>query len=84
MDTVADVPVMLVVLVPVLHGRSHPGRDAEADPMVSLTMEIPQLPVDTVIDVQLCRWSEFHRCRRGEVSCAPTAALGNKLVAGSS
>ena len=32
MDTVADVPVMLVVLVPVLHGRSHPGRDAEADP----------------------------------------------------
>ena len=52
--------------------------------MVSLTMQIPQLPVDTVIDVPLCRWGEFHRCRRGEVSCAPTAALGDKLVAGSS
>ena len=40
-------------------------------PMVSLT--IPQLPVDTVIDVPLCRWGEFPR---GEVSCAPTTRCG--------
>ena len=52
--------------------------------MVSLTMQIPQLLVDTVIDVLVVQCGEFHRCRRGEVCCAPTAALGEKLVAGSS
>ena len=28
-----------------------------------------------------CRWCEFHRCRRGEDSRAPTIALVEKLVA---
>ena len=42
--------------------------------MVSLTMEIPQLLLDEVVDVLLGRWCEFHRCRRGEDSCAPTIA----------
>ena len=26
-------------------------------------------------------WREFHRCRRGEDSCAPTVAAVEKLVA---
>ena len=53
-------------------------------PMVSLTMEIPQLLPDEVVDVLLGWWCEFHRCRRGEDSCAPTVAPVEKLVAGSS
>ena len=40
--------------------------------------------LDEVVDVLLCRWCEFHRCRRGEDSCVPTVAPVEKLVAGSS
>ena len=43
--------------------------------MVSLTMEIPHLLPDMVVDVLLGRLCEFHRCRRGEDRCAPTVHL---------
>ena len=52
--------------------------------MVSLTMEIPHLLLDKVVDVLLGRWCEFHRCCRGVDRCAPTVAPVDKLVAGSS
>ena len=43
-----------------------------------LIMEIPQLLLEEVVDVLMCRWCEFHRCRRGEDSRAPTVALVEK------
>ena len=65
-------------------GRHLPCRDAEADPMITLTMEIPHLPVDTVVDAPICKWDEFHGCRRGEDSSAPTVAPAEELVTCSS
>ena len=53
-------------------------------PVVLVTIEIPQLIVDEVVDVLLDMRCEFHRCRRGEDSCAPTVPPVEKLVAGSS
>ena len=79
---VIDAPVMQfarvpqVVIIPVATQR--------LIPMVSLTMEIPQLLLDEVVDVLLGMWCESHRCRRGEDSCAPTVAPVEKLVVGSS
>ena len=55
-------------------GRHHPCRDAEAHPMVSVTMEIPHLPVDTEADVPVVLVVRVHRCR---------LHLVRKLVAGS-
>ena len=43
-----------------------------------------QLRVDKVIDAPIFRWCEFHGCRRGEDSCAPTVASAQKLVTCSS
>ena len=43
--------------------------------MVSLTMEIPHLLLDKVVDVLLGRWCEFHRCCRGVDRCAPQLHL---------
>ena len=50
-----------------LQGRRHPFRAAEADLMVhtvQISMEIPQLPVDKVVDVPL-RSSTSLLCLRG-------------------
>ena len=49
--------------------------------MVLVTMEIPQLQfIDKVIDDPVVLVVRVHKCRRGEVSRAPTVALGEKLV----
>ena len=46
-----------------------------------MTMGIPQLQfIDKVIDDPVVLVVRVHRCRRGEDSCAPTVALGEKLV----
>ena len=79
---VIDAPVMQVVRVPqvvIIHVATQ-----RLIPVVLLTMEIPQLRLGEVVDVLLCRWCEFHRCRRGEDSCAPTVASVEKLVSCSS
>ena len=44
-------------------------------------VRIPQLPYIWWSMFLLCSWCEFHRCRRGEDSRAPTVALVEKLVA---
>ena len=48
------------------------------------TTDNSQLRVDKVVDAPIYRWCEFHGCRRGEDSCAPTVAPAQKLVTCSS
>ena len=78
-NKVIDAPVMQAVRVPQV--VIIPVATQRLIPMVSLTMEIPQLLLDEVVDVLLCRWCEFHRCCRGD---APTVALVEQLVSCSS
>ena len=74
-----DAPVMQAVRVPLV--VIIPVAAQTLTSIVLLTMEIPQLLFDEVVDVLLCRWwCEFHRCRRGKDSCAPTVAPVEKLV----
>ena len=68
--TMVDVPVALVVHIPC--------RGAEADShgpdCFSDHRYFPVARVDKVVDAPVCRWCEFHGCRRGEDSCASTVA----------
>ena len=65
-------------------GRHHPCRDAEADPHGLVDHGDSAVAPRRGGRCPVGRWCEFHRCRRGEDSCAPTVAPVEKLVACSS
>ena len=67
-DKVFDAPFSQVVQISFVAQRHIPMVQT-----ARRTVEISQLLVK-VVDALICSWCEFHRCRRGQDSCAPTVA----------